>query len=132
MSIDVSSGETYRLKTPLTSSDTVTLQPGSLLIANQLSFITPASDILLDPASGSEPPGALEIKHVAPVLNTDFYSSGLLVLNFADGTTTQLNTYGTFNDGSVHPFQTPSGAFFLANANVVPNNAHSVPTSFFI
>ena len=54
------------------------------------------------------------------------------MLHFADGTTTQLNTYGTFNDGSVHPAQTPSGAFFLANASVVPNNAHSVPTSFFI
>src|SRR4051794_9954056 len=37
--ITVNSGETYRLKAPLSSSDTVTLQPGSLLVADKLSFI---------------------------------------------------------------------------------------------
>jgi hypothetical protein len=48
MSITVSSGETYRLHEQLSSSDTVTLQPDSLLIANKLSFIAPAENITLE------------------------------------------------------------------------------------
>jgi hypothetical protein len=133
MSITVTSGETYHLKSHLSSSDTVTLQPDSLLIANKLSFIASAGDIILDSASGSERAAALEIKHVAPVVHTLFMYNEL-VLEFANGKSTTLNTYGTPDDGSIHPYQTSSGTFFLAPVAgfALPPNTHSVPTTFFV
>jgi len=56
-----------------------------------------------------------------------------LVLEFANGTTTTLNALGTADNGSIHPFQTTSGTFFLAPLAgfMLPHNAHSVPTTFF-
>ena len=133
MNITVNSGETYRLKAPLSPSDTVTLQPGSLLVAERLSFIAPAADIILENASGSEPAAALEIKHVDPVVHTEFMFNQL-VLDFANGTTATLNTLGTSDAGNIHPFQTNGGTFFLAPIEgfPLPGSAHSVPTSFFV
>jgi hypothetical protein len=136
--ITVASGETFRLHDQLSPSDTVTIQPGGLLIADRLSFIAPAGDIIVQNASGSEPAGTLEIQHVAPVVRADF-SFNHLTLNFADGTSTRLNTLGTSDAGNLHPFQVSgSGAFFLApsdRSKLPPNaqnNGHSVPTNFII
>jgi hypothetical protein len=129
--ITVASGQTYQLRTHLTPSDTVTLQPDSLLITNKLSFIASAGDITLDAASGSERAAALEIKHVAPVIATEFMYNEL-VLEFASGKTTVLQTLGTPDDGSIHPYQTKGGTFYLAPASFVPANAHSIPTTFYV
>src|SRR5690349_9399408 len=119
-SITVASGETLRLNKPLSPSDTVTIEPGGLLIANRLSFITSAGDIVVvnppggigvPPASGPTA-GALEIKHVAPLVHTDL-SFASLVLDFADGTSTTLPTFGTSPLGNIHPVQVSgSGDFF--------------------
>ena len=135
MSITVGAGETFRLNEPLSPSDTVTIEPGGLLIANRLSFIASAGDIVVQNALGSEPAGALEVKHVAPVDHTEF-SFNALVLDFADGTSTTLHTLGTSDVGNLHPFQVSgSGAFFLAHVDgsvTLPHNAHSVPTAFIL
>jgi hypothetical protein len=131
MSITVSNGETYRLHTRLTSADTVTLQPDSLLISNRLNFIAQAGDIILDSASGSESAAALEIKHVAPVVSTEFMSN-VLILNYANGLNTALNITGTADNGSIHPYQA-GGTFYLAPVTgfTLPNDAHSIPTTFY-
>ncbi len=134
MSITVSSGETYRLNKPqLSPSDTVTLQPDSLLIANRLSFIASAGDIILESASGGERAAVLEIKHMDPVVHTEFMFDRL-VLDFANGTTATLNTLGTADDGSIHPYQSSNGTFFLAPVTgfALPPNTHSIPTTFFV
>ena len=131
MSITVSSGETFRLHTPLSSSATVTLQPDSLLIADRPSFIQSVGDIIVASATSREPAAALEIKHVAPVVRADF-SFGSLVLNYANGESTTLHTAGTSAAGDLHPFQTNGGTFYLASRDAVPPNAHSVVTNFII
>jgi hypothetical protein len=132
MSITVSSGETYRLNRPqLSASDTVPLQPGSLLIANRLSFIAPAGDIILESASGGERAAVLEIKHVDPVIHTEFMFDRL-VLDFANGSTATLNTLGTADNGSIHPYQSNNGTFFLAPVTgfTLPPNTTAYPRRF--
>lgn len=140
--LTVANGETLRLHKALTSADTITVEAGGRLIADRLTFIEPAADIVVQTSTAGRalPSGELIVEHMPPVVRAD-YSSQSLVLHFASGDAATLHTQGTSVFADLHPEQVvragSSNSTFIFGPPIgtgfdLPPHVTSVPTNFIL